>query len=142
VADTIWVRSGEEGGRVALFERNPAHPGGEVFVAGDDVAEVALTPAVVEALRRGRLVKVDGPTPAGDEAVPALEDVEGVGPATADKLREAGYETVSAVAAAVPNELAEAIGVTADKARQFVEGALALLGLAADGVTETEEGGA
>jgi hypothetical protein len=48
------------GDPVALFERDPAHPrNGEAYVAGKIVAEVALTPAVVTALREDRIVQVD-----------------------------------------------------------------------------------
>jgi len=37
-----------------------------------------------------------------------IEDIPGVGPATADRLREAGYITVESVATATPIDLAEA----------------------------------
>lgn len=60
----------DNGDRVGLWERNPAHPGGEVFVFGQDSdpVEVAMTSAVLEALApsgdRGegspRLVRVEG----------------------------------------------------------------------------------
>src|SRR5690606_35023363 len=44
-------------------ERNPAHPHGEVFIAGNDKAvQAARTPAVEEALGDGRLVLVQPPT--------------------------------------------------------------------------------
>ncbi len=41
----------------AFWERDPAHPGGEVFVSGGAVVEVAETPMVQEALSQKRLVK-------------------------------------------------------------------------------------
>lgn len=62
---TVRVRVGEPGGRatgvavVALWERHPDHPGGEVFLAGEGEFEVALTPAVEARLRDGRLIVVD-----------------------------------------------------------------------------------
>ena len=49
-----------DGVQVAFWERNPAHPGGEVYVAGDGVVEVAETPLVIEALERKRIKKVQG----------------------------------------------------------------------------------
>lgn len=45
--------------QVALWERHPAHPGGEVFIAGAGEFEVATTPAVEARLRNGRLVQVE-----------------------------------------------------------------------------------
>jgi len=45
--------------QVALWERHPAHPGGEVFIAGAGEFEVAATPAVEARLRNGRLVQVE-----------------------------------------------------------------------------------
>ncbi len=36
----------------------------------------------------------------------ALEELPGVGPATAEKLKEAGFNTIEAVAVASPSELA------------------------------------
>lgn len=41
-----------------FWERHPDHPGGEVWVAGSQVAEVALTASVHSALRNERLVRV------------------------------------------------------------------------------------
>ncbi len=46
------------GNQVALWDRDPRHPGGEVFVVGERVVEVALTPRVREALKQGRIVEV------------------------------------------------------------------------------------
>ncbi len=42
----------------AFWERHPAHPGGELFVAGDQVKPAARTRAVSTALKSGRLVEV------------------------------------------------------------------------------------
>lgn len=82
---TIRVRvSDADGGRVALWERHPAHPDGEVFLAGPGVFEVALTPAVETRLSRGVLVRVEEketekkpgktPTAAGEQPPHAAEE--------------------------------------------------------------------
>ncbi|MEC7104574.1 MAG: helix-hairpin-helix domain-containing protein, partial [Candidatus Thermoplasmatota archaeon] len=42
-----------------------------------------------------------------DEPEPTIEDLPGVGPATAEKLREAGFEDLLAIAVMSPPELAE-----------------------------------
>lgn len=50
---TIWVVPHPDNeDRLALWERHPEHPGGEVFVSGQDSApvEVAVTPGVLDAL--------------------------------------------------------------------------------------------
>ena len=45
-----------------------------------------------------------------------LEDIPGVGPAIADKLRESGYNDVMTVAVAAPKDLAEACEIGDKKA--------------------------
>jgi hypothetical protein len=63
---TIWVKARPEmGDRNALWERDAAHPGGEVFVAGDEPVEVAQTPEVMARLAPrlqdgGTLVRLEG----------------------------------------------------------------------------------
>jgi len=54
----IGVRSGLEGGRCALWERHPSHPGGGVLVYGPRTFRAALTPAVAERLVSGQLEEV------------------------------------------------------------------------------------
>jgi hypothetical protein len=56
--ELITVKAAPDFLRVALWERNPAHPGGEAFVAGDLVAQVALTAEVQTRLNTGILVQV------------------------------------------------------------------------------------
>ena len=57
---TVLVRISDPGdATVALWERHPAHPDGEVFLAGPGEFEVAMTPAVEARLRNGRLVLVE-----------------------------------------------------------------------------------
>ena len=43
---------------VGLWERNPLHPNGEIWV-GDTPVTVETTPAVEDALRAGRIVKIE-----------------------------------------------------------------------------------
>lgn len=72
MSDLIWVLPGEANAtRVALFERHPDHPGGEIFVAGSEQnpdavkpVQVARTSGVEQALQRGSLQLVDPPKPA------------------------------------------------------------------------------
>ena len=52
-----------------------------------------------------------------------LEDLPGVGPTTADKLREAGYATVESIATASPNELAEAAEISEATAKKLLKAA-------------------
>jgi len=55
----ITVMAASVNGKVVLWEVNPQHPGGEVFVSGDGRAvHVALTSAVQKKLDAGDLVKV------------------------------------------------------------------------------------
>lgn len=59
MTDTIKVQSARDDARVALWERHPDHPFGEVFVAGAGVVEVACTAAVINALAKGEIVEVE-----------------------------------------------------------------------------------
>lgn len=49
-----------------------------------------------------------------------IEDLPGVGAATAEKLREAGYNTLMSIAVASPGELIEASGLTESAARKVI----------------------
>ena len=75
--ETITVKA-NRGKRVALFDRHPAYPGGEVFLSGDAVATLPLTPAVSAAIASGALVVVTEPVhgqgigPAANEVKPAM----------------------------------------------------------------------
>lgn len=61
----ITVSAARQDGRVALWERHPDHPGGEVFVAaGGGPVQAACTPAVLRALAEGALVEQPRPQPA------------------------------------------------------------------------------
>lgn len=57
VKSTLAPRA--DGGQVvALWERDPDHPGGEAFVAGDAPVEVARTAGVTAKLRSRELIEV------------------------------------------------------------------------------------
>ncbi len=55
--------------------------------------------------------------------VTRLEDLPGVGPATAEKLREAGYDTIEAIAVASPLELKEIAGISEGAALKIIQAA-------------------
>jgi DNA repair protein RadA len=57
-----------------------------------------------------------------------IEDLPGVGPATAQKLRELGYRTVEALAMATAREI-EAVGVSDKKAFQILQAARSAVGV-------------
>ncbi|MBO4552415.1 MAG: DNA repair and recombination protein RadA [Candidatus Methanomethylophilaceae archaeon] len=52
-----------------------------------------------------------------------LEDIPGVGPAIAEKLQEAGYSDLMAIAVAAPADLAEKCEIGEKKAMDIIEGA-------------------
>lgn len=58
-----------------------------------------------------------------------IEDVPGVGPATAQKLRAAGFHTLESIAVASGRELAETAGLTEERAREFSKRAREMLNL-------------
>jgi len=57
-----------------------------------------------------------------------IEDLPGVGPATATKLRELGYHTVESLAMATAREL-EPVGVSDKKAFQIIQAARSAIGV-------------
>lgn len=74
---TLWVLSNRQDDRVVLWERDPAHPGGEAFVGGPTPAYVGRTAEVERLLKDGMLVEVsepkDGPRKPIVDAVPLEE---------------------------------------------------------------------
>lgn len=58
-----------------------------------------------------------------------IEDLPGVGPATAQKLRDLGYHTVESLAMATSREL-DPVGVSEKKAFQIIEAARSSIGIA------------
>jgi hypothetical protein len=72
--DVLRVRAADpDSNAVALWERHPEHPGGEVWIIGAGAFDVAATPAVLARLRDGRLVAEEPaavPEPEESEAPP------------------------------------------------------------------------
>ena len=56
-------------------------------------------------------------------AAKTLEDIPGVGPAIADKLREGGYTEIMNIAVAAPKDLADVCEIGEKKAMDIIEGA-------------------
>ena len=54
---------------------------------------------------------------------PILEDLEGVGAATAEKLKNGGFSTLMSLAVASPSELTDAAGVSEAVARKMIQSA-------------------
>jgi hypothetical protein len=46
--NVVLIVSAREDNAVVLFEKHPAHPGGETFIGGRSIARAALTPKVIE----------------------------------------------------------------------------------------------
>jgi hypothetical protein len=72
---TIWVESGLGNNRVALWERDDAHPGGEAWVAGKGKAPVQVgeTALVRRLIGDRQLVEVSAPSKHERAAAPQLE---------------------------------------------------------------------
>lgn len=68
MSDLITVRGVGLPDRVALFEKNPAHPGGEVFVIVGETAVVGRTSAVNTLINQGGLRVVEGAEAKVEEA--------------------------------------------------------------------------
>lgn len=58
---------------------------------------------------------------------PSIDELPGVGPATAEKLASAGFDTVLSVAVATPGELTNSSGVSEAVARKMIQAARELL---------------
>jgi hypothetical protein len=59
MAELINVMAAKVDDKVALWERHPDHPTGEVWIVGDGTQhEVALTPRVVSLLKSGVLIRM------------------------------------------------------------------------------------
>ena len=65
--------------------------------------EIETEPVVTEPNPEEEEIVIDVP----EEAEPTVDDLPGVGPATAEKLREAGYDDLLSIAVMTPVELAD-----------------------------------
>ena len=61
--------------------------------------------------------------PSKKQKIESIEDLSGVGPATAEKLKESGYDTMLSIAVSSPGELVEAGGLTEATARKVIKAA-------------------
>ena len=71
----VRVKSNLPNDQVVLWERDPAHPDGEAYIAGDTTVVVAETPAVSRLLAEKKIVK-SGKQPAKPKA-PKTDDSKG-----------------------------------------------------------------
>ncbi len=60
---------------------------------------------------------------AKEKQIKELEDLPGVGPTTAEKLKQLGFDSIEKVATASPHELAELSGMKVEAAKQAVDAA-------------------
>ena len=76
-----------------------------------------------------------------DDAEPTIEDLPGVGPATAEKLREAGFEELLGIAVMSPSELSDQAELGEAVAAKIIAGAkkLANIGGFVSGVALLEK---
>jgi DNA repair protein RadA len=60
---------------------------------------------------------------AKEKGIKELEDLPGIGPTSAEKLRGAGYDSIEKIATAAPHELSEISGISVDAAKKAVDAA-------------------
>lgn len=68
-----------------------------------------------------------------------IEDLEGVGPSTAEKLREAGYTTILSIAASSPKEMVNLAGVTDTTAIKMIKDARDSMGMGFQTASDLEK---
>ncbi|MDE1861148.1 MAG: DNA repair and recombination protein RadA [Candidatus Micrarchaeota archaeon] len=76
---------------------------------------------------------------AKEKGIKELEDLPGIGPTTAEKLREAGYDSIEKIAAASPYALTEVAGLSAEAAKKATEAAKQATTLSVTSATEVYE---
>ena len=97
-------------------EVDPESEAGSTAEAADveSTADDAETPNTVE----------EGNEPAFSKATNQLESVYGIGPHYAEQLRESGIDSVDALAAAEAEAVADTVGVSVDRAAEWIENAV------------------
>jgi DNA repair protein RadA len=60
---------------------------------------------------------------AKEKSIKSIEDLPGIGPTTAEKLKTSGFESLDSIAVAVPSDLADATGMSLEAAKKAVEAA-------------------
>lgn len=60
---------------------------------------------------------------AKDKGVKEIEDLPGIGPTIAEKLKAAGYDTLDKIGVASPHELSELVGMSVESAKKAVDAA-------------------
>lgn len=60
---------------------------------------------------------------AKEKSIKDLEDLPGIGSATAEKLREAGIDTIEKVATSSPHDLSDLTGISVDAAKKAIDAA-------------------
>ncbi|MGA3021068.1 MAG: DNA repair and recombination protein RadA [Candidatus Micrarchaeales archaeon] len=58
-----------------------------------------------------------------EKAVKEIEDLPGIGPAIAERMRNVGYDDIEKVAASSPYQLSELLGISAENAKKAIEAA-------------------
>jgi DNA repair protein RadA len=86
----------------------------------EDIEAIDLTDSTEEVGEVVAPVEEAVPATSSPQREPELEDLPGVGAATASKLREAGYTSLMSLAVATPGELVEASGVSEAVARKMI----------------------
>ncbi len=60
---------------------------------------------------------------AKEKNIKNLEDLPGIGSATAQKLRDAGYDSIEKIAVASPHDLSELVGISVENAKKAIDAA-------------------
>ena len=58
-----------------------------------------------------------------EKSIKEIEDLPGIGPTIAEKLRAAGYDTLDKIGVASPHEISELVGMSVDSAKKAVDAA-------------------